>query len=214
LEPHRNSYTTAAGTERSAQAFLAAEAGVERAIAELSADSNWDDDMGADAPGVTAAAWMPKYTNIPLTNGARLSIWLREVSGADPKTNMSIRAIGEARGAARTIEYIVESQDSTDIVLYSINTLSTCAISGGGSLQFHGSAYIEQDVCIKGGSQAGYFNDRYVQSSDAPDYFNHFYVSGDLDTSTATLQSGRLASRIGGCMCRGISSAQVTRSIS
>jgi len=182
-------YATAAGTERSTQAFLAAEAGIERTIADLSADADWEDGLGVDA-GVTTA-WTLRYQDILLNNGAQFSVWLRDPNtGPNVSSAMQIRAIGEARGAVRTIEYAVESDSDLDIVLYSVNTLSTCAIPGGGSLQFHGSAYIEQDVCLKGGSQAGFFNDRYVMSSDAPDYFNHLYVNGNLDTSTGNPSIG------------------------
>ncbi len=186
-------YATAAGVERSSQAFLAAEAGIERGIADLNADSDWEDGVGVEA-GVTTA-WTLRYQDIPLSNGAKFSVWLRDpYAGPNLPPNspsrLEIRAIGEARGAARTIEYAVENDTALDIVLYSINDLNTCAIPGGGSLQFHGSAYIEQDMCLKGGSQAGFYNDRYVLSSDAPNYFNHttadlhVYVPGGLFLSS------------------------------
>jgi len=183
-------YATAAGTERSAQAFVAAEAGIERAIAELNADTDWEDNLGVDA-GVTTA-WTLRYQDVPLSNGSQFSVWLRHDPNPGPNSgsSMQIRAIGEAKAAVRTIEYAVENDTALDIVLYSVNDLNTCAIPGGGSLQFHGSAYIEQDMCLKGGSQAGFYNDRYVLSSDAPDFFNHIYVNGDLDTSTGNPSIG------------------------
>lgn len=182
-------YSTASALDRSNQAFLAAEAGVERLIADLKGDLNWGDDLDVDQ-GVTSTAWKDRYTDTPLAYGASFSAWLRHIAGSDPSTNMRVRSIGRARGAARSIEYVLQRLTHTDIVFYSINTVSTCNIPGGGSVQFHGSAYVEENMCLKGAAQAGFFNDRLVNRADAPNYFNNLYVNGNLDTDTGNPSIG------------------------
>lgn len=177
-------YSTAATLDRSGQAFLAADAGIEMVVAVLRNDNDWNDDANT-------SGWRPLYVNATFPSddsGAsqigQVSVYLRHSSGLDPKTNIMIKSIGTVRGATRTIQLDLHRVTGADFAIYSVRPVDTTDISGGGSLQFHGSAYFEGDLTLKGAAQAGFFNDRYVSLSDAPQFLNHLYVGGDLDTIT------------------------------
>ncbi len=175
-------YSTAAIVDRSTQAFLAAEAGGELAIAVLRPQADW-------SGLATSASWQPLHSNVPFPAPApgaigQFTVYLRHPAGEDPRVNISIRSTGRVRGATRTIEFDLHRLGGADFATYSVRTVDITKISGGGSLQFHGSAYFEGNLILKGAAQAGFFNDRYVSMSDAPQYLNHLYVQGTLDTST------------------------------
>lgn len=167
-------YSAAAALDRSTQAFLAAEAGAEWAIALLRNDADWSDNVTT-------------YQDVPFPDPAsgaaptgRFTVSLRPTA-QDPGANIMVRSTGTVRGATRAVEFVLHRLSGADFVTYSVLTVDITRISGGGSLQIHGSAYFEGDLILRGGAQAGIFNDRYVSLSDAPNFLNHLYVRGNLD---------------------------------
>lgn len=183
-------FSSAVTVDRSAQAFQAAEAGGELALNLLRPVADWG------TVATSATAWTPLRANVafpdpaatvcaspPCTVG-QFTVAVRRIAGQDPTTNVAVRSLGTVRGASRTIEFDLHRLSGTDFTTYSIRTVDITNISGGGSLQFHGSAYFEGNLILRGAAQAGFFNDRYVSLSDAPRYLNHLYVRGNLDTST------------------------------
>ncbi|MDQ7858239.1 MAG: hypothetical protein QN174_09090 [Armatimonadota bacterium] len=192
-------YSTATTVDRSSQAFLAAEAGAELAIDLLRGDpdADWSDQATSSVSWTTCCANSPR----PLANTAfpdpdspicatspcpvgTFTVAVRRIAGRDPAANITVRAIGTVRGATRTIEFELRRATGADFMMYSILDVDTTAISGGGSLQFHGSAYIEGNLVLRGAAQAGFFNDRYVSLADAPRFLNHLYIQRNLDTTT------------------------------
>ena len=184
-------YSTAATVDFSAQALLAAEAGGEMSLSLLRADSDWANDA-------TTTGWQPLRSGEPEAFPAvgapvgQYNMQVRHQTGLDPSTNILVRVNGTVRGATRSIQFLLHRVSGTDVVTYAIETVDITQISGGGSLQWHGSAYFEQDLSLRGGNQAGFYNDRRVFSTDAG-FFNHLYVcgwtgtactTGDLDIST------------------------------
>jgi hypothetical protein len=183
-------YATAATVDRSSQAFLAAEAGAELGISLLGSIGDWGTvatsptawtDLRRDAmfpdPGSPICASSP----CPV---GQFTVVVRRIAGRDPATNVAVRALGTVRGATRTVEFDLHRVTGADFMMYSILNIDTTSIPGGGSLQFHGSAYTEGDLILRGAAQAGFFNDRYVSLADAPRYLNHLYIQRDLDTTT------------------------------
>jgi len=175
-------YSTAATLDRSTQALLAAEAGQELAISLLRGDTDWSDNA--------TAAWQPISIGQPQafpvvgTAVGTFNVQVRLPAGLNPITNIEVRAIGQVRGATRTIQFTLHRVSGADFVTYAVKAVDTTAISGGGSLQWHGSAYFEDALTLKGGSQAGFYNDRRVVNSDLG-YFNHLYVCGWTGTACA-----------------------------
>ncbi|MGH2454494.1 MAG: hypothetical protein ACRDF5_12200 [bacterium] len=188
-------YSTAATLDRSTQALLAAEAGQEMAVSLLLPDDDWSSPAltgWQPVDAVYAALSQPQafpVTGAPVGN---FNVQLSHPPGLNPMANILVRSIGQVRGATRTIQFLLHRVSGADFVTYSVKAVDTTAISGGGSLQWHGSAYFEDDLTLKGGSQAGFYNDRKVASSD-PGFFNNLYVcgwtgaactDGDLDLAT------------------------------
>jgi hypothetical protein len=176
-------YATARTLDSGTQAFLTAEAGAERAIALLRPLRDWSASAGG-------GGWKALYVNAPFPDPGsggpaigQFSVSLQPVPNVDPATNVIIQSIGRVRGATRTIRFTLHRATGADVAIYSIQDVNTAAISGGGHLQWHGSAYFESNLALKGGSQAGIYNDRKVFSTDQG-FLNHLYVRGDLDVST------------------------------
>lgn len=191
-------YSTAATLDRSTQALLAAEAGGERAIEILRPDIDWSDNA-------TTTSWQaisgtqPEAFPAVGTPVGQYNIQVRHQVELDPVTNIVVRVIGQVGGGTRTIQYLLHRVTGADFVTYSIETVDTTNITGGGSIQWHGSVYIEDDLIFKGGTQAGFYNDRKVLSSDLG-FLNNIYVcgwdgadctDGQLDISTGNPTIGQ-----------------------
>ena len=184
-------YSTAATLDASSQALLAAEAGGEVAISVLRADNDWTNNATTTSWQALRLGQPESFPAVGPTVG-QYDMQVRHQSGLDASTNILVRVSGEIRGATRTIQFLLHRVTGVDVVTYSIETVDITQISGGGSLQWHGSAYFEQDLSLRGGNQAGFYNDRRVFSSD-PGFFNNLYIcgwdgaacsNGDLDIST------------------------------
>jgi hypothetical protein len=174
-------YSTAATLDRSTQALLAAQAGQELAISQLRVDADWSNNATATWQAIDAN--QPEAFPVLVPVGT-FNVQVRQPTGLNPTGNIEIRSIGQVRGATRTIQFTLHRVSGADFVTYSITTVNTTAVSGGGTLQWHGSAYFEDDLTLKGGNQAGFYNDRKVFSSD-PGFFNHLYVCGWTGTACA-----------------------------
>jgi Tfp pilus assembly protein PilV len=174
-------YSTAATLDRSTQALLAAQAGQELAISRLRGDADWSDNAAATWQAIDGN--QPEAFPVAAPVGT-FNVQVRQPSGLNATGNIEVRSIGQVRGATRTIQFTLHRVSGADFVTYSITTVNTTAISGGGSQQWHGSAYFEDDLTMKGGSQSGFYNDRKVFSSD-PGFFNHLYVCGWTGTACA-----------------------------
>ena len=176
-------YSTAAALDASNQALLAAEAGGEVAISVLRPDTDWTDNA-------SSAVWQPLRPGQPeafpatATPVGQYNMQVHHQPSLDPSTNVLVRVTGQVRTATRTIQFLLHRTTGTDMVTYAIQTVDITRISGGGSLQWHGSAYFEQNLSLRGGNQAGFFNDRRVFSSDAG-FFNHLYICGWTGTACA-----------------------------
>ncbi len=180
-------YASAVTVDHATQAFLSAEAGGEQAVAALVAQADW----ALPVAGVLVGSnWTPSSFNsdpFPTWGQAgrdNYQVWMRHPSGADPSSNMMVRAMGRFRNSTRSIEFSVHRRTGADFATYSIDTLDFTSCNGCGSMQFHGSAYFEASLLLRGGNQSGFYNDRYVFSSDAPRYLNHLFIRGVLDNST------------------------------
>lgn len=173
-------FSTATTVDRSTQAFLAAEAGAERAIAYLRPRADWSSDTNPGGEWQLTESFPDPTSGSPSVGSFTVSV--RRLAGDDPSTNLMIRSTGTVRGATRTIEFELRRLTGVDFTTYSIRTLDITQISGGGSLQFHGSAYFEGDLRLRGAAQAGFFNDRFLLNSHIPNqYLNHLYVTGELE---------------------------------
>jgi hypothetical protein len=175
-------YLGAATFDAAGQALLAAEAGGEWALARLAADPDWSDNIG-QAPGSPFPFPLPASGIAPVGS---VAVEFRRANTLPPATDIRVRALGTVRGATRTVQFDAHRLTGADFILYAVRAVDISRISGGGSLQWHGSAYFEQDLILKGGNQAGFYNDRKVSSSD-PGYFNHLYVGGDRSRPGWTL---------------------------
>ncbi len=174
-------YSTATTLDSSAQAFLAAEAGGERAVALLRADGDWSDNA-------TTGSWTPLYTVEAFPNSGSgasqvgtFSVALQHAAGYDASTNIVIRSLGRVRQSTRTIQFTLHRITAADFALFTVGTVDISSIPGGGSLTYHGSAYFANNLILKGAAGAGFFNDRLLFQADAPNYLNHLFVRGNLE---------------------------------
>lgn len=173
-------YATASTFDTSTQAFLAAESGGERAVALLRADGDWSDNA-------TTGSWASVFSDEPFPNAGSgasqvgtFSVAVRHAVGYDASTNIMVRSVGRVRRSTRAIQFTLHRVTGADFALYTLGSVDTTAISGGGSLTFHGSAYFGTDLTLKAASGAGIFNDRLLFQADAPNYLNHLFVRGNL----------------------------------
>ncbi len=206
-------YATVTAADKGMRALYIADAAVERAIAVLRADSNWNDNP-VDTQGAeknmnpNQATWMPKQPlydkfqaggagnaeNEPYpagggSNSGTYSLYLKQAT--DPGDNLSndiwIRALGTAGGATRAIEIKLHRLTPLDFSVYSAQSFQVS--SGGGNVSMHGSAYFFQDLGLKA-VQTGLYNDRPIHASDTAPYLNQLYVRGTLDMSTGNSTVG------------------------
>lgn len=180
-------YSTAATLDHSLKALIGAEGAGEALVAFLRTQADW-----------TSLATPEGWTNDRLPPALRegtlpgsdvtYEVRVRHLPGPgyDPAVNILARVVGEARGQSRAIEFLLHKVGPADFIFYSVDNVNICSISGGGSVQFHGSAYFQADLCLKGGAESGFYNDRPVSTAhrDANGnqlFLNHLYVQGNLD---------------------------------
>ncbi|MDR7484987.1 MAG: hypothetical protein QN187_06600 [Armatimonadota bacterium] len=180
-------YSTAAALDRSLKALIGAEGAGEALIAFLRTQADWTN--LATTGGWTNGS-LPAALRQGTLPGSDVSyeIRVRHLSGPgyDPAVNILARVVGEARGQSRAVEFLLHRVGPADFIFYSVDNVDICSIAGGGSLQFHGSAYFQADLCLKGGAESGFYNDRPVSTAhrDANGnqlFLNHLYVQGNLD---------------------------------
>ena len=201
-------YATANAADQGARAFYVADAGIERAITVLRADSNWNDGLGADK-NANNTSWQPLYDSFqsggagnavnqtyPSAGGSgsgTYSIYVkRPVAGGtyNPAHTIWIRAIGTQGRATRSIEVLLHRLTPLDFSVYSAQSYTVS--NGGGNVTLHGSAYFYQDLGLKA-VKTGIYNDRQILSTDLAPYTNQLYVKGTLDMSTGNPSVGTLS---------------------
>jgi hypothetical protein len=197
-------YATANTADRGMRAFYIADAGVERAIAVLRADPNWNDGLGADQNLNNTNTWQPLYDafqsggagnalsqTYPSGGGAgsgTYSIYItRPAAPFNPAHTIWIRVIANAGAATRSIEVLLHRLTPLDFSVYSAQSYTVS--NGGGNVTLHGSAYFYQDLGLKA-VKTGIYNDRQIQSTDLSPYTNQMYVKGTLDMSTGNSNIG------------------------
>ncbi|TMJ09852.1 MAG: hypothetical protein E6H02_08640 [Bacillati bacterium ANGP1] len=199
-------YATANSADRGMRALYIADAAVERAIAVLRADTNWNDGVGADK-NANNATWQPLWDQFqaggagnavsqtyPAGGGGSSGLYSLYVKrpGAgtyNPADNIWVRAIGQAGKGMRSIEILLHRLTPLDFSVYSAQSYQVS--SGGGNVTMHGSAYFYQDLGLKA-VKTGVYNDRQILSTDAAPYTNQLYVKGTLDMSTGNPTVGTL----------------------
>lgn len=201
-------YSTANAADQGMRAFFIADAGVERAITVLRADSNWNDGLGADK-NANNTTWQPLYDafqaggagnavnqTYPSGGGSgsgAYSIYVKRPavgSPYNPAHTIWIRVIGKGSAATRSIEVLLHRLTPLDFSVYSAQSYTVS--NGGGNVTLHGSAYFYQNLGLKA-VRTGIYNDRQILSSDLPPYTNQLYVQGTLDMSTGNSNVGTLS---------------------
>ena len=201
-------YATANTADKGMRAFFIADAAVERAIAVLRADSNWNDGLGADK-NANNTTWQLLYDSFqsggagnalnqtyPSGGGAgsgTYSIYVKRPAAGSPYNpahTIWIRVIAKNGTATRSIETLLHRLTPLDFSVYSAQSYTVS--SGGGNVTLHGSAYFYQNLGLKA-VKTGIYNDRQIQSSDLPPYTNQLYVQGTLDMSTGNSTVGTLS---------------------
>jgi len=206
-------YATANAADQGMRAFYIADAGAERAIGVLRADSNWNDGVGADK-NANNTSWQPLYDafqaggagnavnqTYPSGGGSgsgTYSIYVKRPaagSGYNPANTIWFRVIGKAGPATRSIEVLLHRLTPLDFSVYSAQSYTVA--NGGGNVTLHGSAYFYQDLGLKA-VKTGIYNDRQIQSGDLPPYTNQVYVKGTLDMSTGNSTVGTASQQMYG----------------
>ncbi len=200
-------YATATTADRAMRALFIADAGAERAITVLRADSNWNDGVGADK-NANNSSWQPLYDQYqsggagnavsqtyPAGGGSasgQYSLYVKRPAAGtyNPADNIWIRAIGQAGSATRSIEVLLHRLTPLDFSVYSAQSFQVN--NGGGNVTMHGSAYFYNDLGLKA-VLTGIYNDRQILSTDLPPYTNQLYVKGTLDMSTGNSTVGTLS---------------------
>ena len=198
-------YATANAADQGMRAFFIADGGVERAIAVLRADANWNDGLGADK-NANNTTWQLLYDafqsggagnavnqTYPSGGGSgsgTYSIYIKRVAAGspyNPSHTIWIRAIGKNASATRSVEVLLHRLTPLDFSVYSAQSYTVS--NGGGNVTLHGSAYFYQNLGLKA-VKTGLYNDRQILSSDLPPYTNQLYVAGTLDMSTGNSSVG------------------------
>jgi hypothetical protein len=206
-------YATANAADQGMRAFYIADAGAERAIGVLRADSNWNDGLGADK-NANNTSWQPLYDSFqaggagnavnqtyPSGGGSgsgTYSIYVKRPaagSGYNPANTIWFRVIGKAGPATRSIEVLLHRLTPLDFSVYSAQSYTVA--NGGGNVTLHGSAYFYQDLGLKA-VKTGIYNDRQILSGDLPPYTNQVYVKGTLDMSTGNSTIGTASQQMYG----------------
>jgi hypothetical protein len=199
-------YATANSADRAMRALFIADAGVERAITVMRADSNWNDGVGADK-NATNTSWQPLYDLFqaggagnavnqvyPAGGGpgsGQFSIYVQRPGAGsyNPADNIWVRVVGQAGTSSRSIELLLHRLTPLDFSVYSAQSFQVTG--GGGNVTMHGSAYFYQDLGLKA-VKTGVYNDRQISSTDAAPYLNQLYVKGTLDMSTGNPTVGTI----------------------
>jgi hypothetical protein len=213
-------YSTANAADQGMRAFFIADAGVERAITVLRADSNWNDSLGADK-NANNTTWQSLYDafqaggagnaisqTYPSGGGSgsgTYSVYIKRPAAGSPYNpthTIWIRVIGKSGVATRSIEVLLHRLTPLDFSVYSAQSYTVS--NGGGNVTLHGSAYFYQDLGLKA-VQTGIYNDRQIVSTDLPPYTNQLYVKGTLDMSKGNSNVGTQSQPMYGVHAGGLS---------
>lgn len=202
-------YATVNAADQGMRALLIADGAVERAVAVLRADPNWNDGVGADK-NANNTSWQALYDQFQAGGAGnavgqaypagvsgqgtgRYSLFVKRPgagSGLNPVNYIWVRAQGQTGFATRSIEILLQRMTPLDFALYVAQPLADGVL--GNSINAHGTAYFHSDISLAN-VVAKVFNDRALATGDGAPYANQLYVRGTLTMNSSTPVIGLLA---------------------